>query len=258
MELCYTPAAPMHIVQPNKQIWVEYGFGNASGSGLGSSFTTSVGLRVRIGVWGRDAEDKSSNWQELSNVVETLRDLYEVGELVGGEVFIFTDNTVAEVAYHNGTSSNEVLFELVLRLRKLELHAGAKVHVIHCAGMQMIAQGKDGLLQGDLTEGVMEGLDTTKFVPIHLGTVTVVGDPLVDWLQSWAGANAHPLEATEWFTVGQDLGVGGKPNADGVWIPEYSSGTYIWSPTPAGVKARGRATVEVPPQLSSILLPLAK
>jgi len=115
MELCYAPAAPMCIVCPHNQIWVGYGFGDASALGLGSSFTTSGGLRVRIGVWGRDAEDKSSNWQELSNVVETLEDLYKAGELVGCEVFVLIDNSVAEAAYHNGTSSNEVLFELVLR-----------------------------------------------------------------------------------------------------------------------------------------------
>jgi len=88
----------------------------------------------------------------------------------------------------------------------------------------MIAQGTDGLSQGDLTEGVMEGLAMSEFVPIHMGAVLVVKDPLVDWLQSWAGAEAQCLEETEWLTVGQDLGKGGKPNADGVWIPEYSTG----------------------------------
>jgi len=216
---------------------VGYGFIDVSGLGLGSSFTTSGGLRVRIGVWGRDAEDKSSNWRKLSSVVETLEDLYEAGELLSCEVFVFTDNSVAEAAYHNGTSSNEVLFELVLQLRKLELHAGAKIHVIHCAGTKMIAQGTDGLSWGDLTEGVMEGIAMSAFVPIHMGAVLVVKDPLLDWLRSWAGAEAKCLEAMEWFTVGQDLGAGGKPNADGIWIPEYSTGTYIWSPAPAGAKS---------------------
>jgi len=62
MELCCTCAAPMCIVHPNKQIRVGYGFGDASGLGLGSSYTTSGGLLVRIGGWGQDAEDKSSNW----------------------------------------------------------------------------------------------------------------------------------------------------------------------------------------------------
>jgi len=76
----------------------------------------------------------------------------------------------------------------------------------------------------------------SEFVPIHIGAVLVVKDPLVDWLRSWAGAEAQRLEATEWFTVGQDLGEGGKPNADGIWIPEYSTGTYIWRPAPAGAK----------------------
>jgi len=46
--------------------------------------------------------------------VETLEDLYEAGELVGCEVLIFMDNSVVEMAYHNGTLSNEIVFELVL------------------------------------------------------------------------------------------------------------------------------------------------
>jgi len=36
---------------------------------------------------------------------------------------------------------------------------------------------------GDLTEGVMEGLAMSEFVPIHMGTLLVVKDPLVDWLR---------------------------------------------------------------------------
>jgi hypothetical protein len=60
------------------------------------------------------------------------------------EVFMFTDNYVMESAYFRGTSSSPILFDLVLRLRKLELHAGWKIHVVHIAGTQMICQGTDG------------------------------------------------------------------------------------------------------------------
>jgi len=126
---------------------------------------------------------------------------------------------VAEAAYHNGTSSNEILFKLVLRLRKL-LGTSCRCQD-PCDSLHWHANdctGNRWSLVGDLTEGVMEGLAMAEFVPIHMGAATVVGDPLVDWLRSWAGAEAHPLEATEGFTMGQDLGKGGKPNADGVLI----------------------------------------
>jgi hypothetical protein len=61
------------------------------------------------------------------------------------EVFMFTDNYVMKCAYFRGTSSSPILFDLLLRLRKLELHAGLKIHVIHIAGTRMISQGMDGL-----------------------------------------------------------------------------------------------------------------
>jgi hypothetical protein len=38
-----------------------YGFADASGSGFGSSFRLSDGLSLRIGTWGKDDEDNSSN-----------------------------------------------------------------------------------------------------------------------------------------------------------------------------------------------------
>jgi hypothetical protein len=50
--------------------------------------------------------------------------LSEESLLAGREIFLFTDNSTAERAYYKGTSSAEPLFELVLRLRKLEIHVG--------------------------------------------------------------------------------------------------------------------------------------
>jgi hypothetical protein len=41
--------------------------------------------------------------------------------LQGSEIFIFTDNSTSEAAFWNGTSSSPLLFDLVLRLRQLEM-----------------------------------------------------------------------------------------------------------------------------------------
>ena len=49
-----------------------------------------------------------------------------------------TDNLVAEGAFYKGTSSSRKLFELVLRLRLLEINVGFKIHIIHIAGTRMI------------------------------------------------------------------------------------------------------------------------
>jgi hypothetical protein len=45
--------------------------------------------------------------------------------------------------------------------------AGLVLHVIHCAGTRMIAQGMDGLSWGDLLKGVMKGDDFLSFIPLH-------------------------------------------------------------------------------------------
>ena len=67
------------------------------------------GLRYHIGVWGKDAEDESSNYRELRNVVKTLEDAEVNGDLCGAQVFFCTDNSMAEAAIYKGTSSSPIL-----------------------------------------------------------------------------------------------------------------------------------------------------
>ena len=119
--LCHTELPPVRLMRPKLQAQVRYGFGDASGAGFGSTIETPDGLRVRFGTWGSDMNTSSSNFRELRNLVEALEDMEAVSAAVGCEVFLFTDNAVAEAAFHNGTSSNRTLFNLVLRLRMLEL-----------------------------------------------------------------------------------------------------------------------------------------
>ena len=76
-------------------------------------------------------------------------------KLGGTDWFVFTDNSTAESAYAKGFSSSKLMFELVLRLRKLEMQQGCKIHVSHVAGTRMIKQGSEGLSRGNLAEGVM-------------------------------------------------------------------------------------------------------
>ncbi len=76
-------------------------------------------ISYRIGVWGSDSDDVTSNFRELRNVVESIEDQVEKGKLKNAELFMFTDNSTAESAFYRGTSSNKDLFELVLRLKKL-------------------------------------------------------------------------------------------------------------------------------------------
>lgn len=96
-------------------------------------------------MWGSDLNGSSSNYRELQNLVETVKEEVEQGNLARTEVFLFTDNEVAERAFFKGTSKSEQLFNLVLRLQKATLRGGLQLHVVHVAGTRMIDEGTDAL-----------------------------------------------------------------------------------------------------------------
>jgi hypothetical protein len=141
---------------------VVYGFGDASRAGFGSSMqrlerlgrlhqfdgSTKLGekgLRYQIGVWGKDTEHASSNYREMQNIVESLEDVAEKGDLMDAQVFFCTDNSTAESAIYKGTSSNPILYDLVLCLKKLEMWSGSSILVLHVSGKRTIAHhGTDG------------------------------------------------------------------------------------------------------------------
>jgi hypothetical protein len=184
---------------------VRYGFGDASGSGFGSSIAFPDGIAYRIGVWGKDCEDSSSNYRELRNLVETLETEVEAGNLHNSEVFMMTDNSTAESCFYRGTSSSRKLFDLVLRLHKLEMTSGMVLHIIHVAGTIMIAQGTDGLLRGNLLEGVMKGEDFLGFIPLHLSALQRSPE-LEDWFKGmFPKGELEILAPEDWFGKGHDI-----------------------------------------------------
>ena len=212
-----------------------YGGGDASGAGFGSAMEGPEGVRIRHGLWGADAAGKSSNYRELRNLVEALEEEARQGTLEGAEIFMVTDNSTAESAYHRGTSSNRDLFDLVLRLRLLEMNCGVRIWVIHISGSRMIAVGIDGLSHGNLLEGVMAGQSISALVP--LSETALARSPEIEgWVQTWmaAGNGIQVLTTEDWFDVGHGQGPGAL-NADGVWSPTEESGALgkLWAPAPA-------------------------
>jgi hypothetical protein len=85
------------------------------------------------------------------------------------EVCLITDNSSFEGVYYKGHSPTKNLSEIVFRVHKAERDGGFILHVIHISGKRMKASGVDGLLRGDLTEGMMGGQDPLSFIPFHLG-----------------------------------------------------------------------------------------
>ncbi|KAI2498994.1 hypothetical protein MHU86_15498 [Fragilaria crotonensis] len=105
---------PVVRLRSKHVITVVYGFGDASGTGLGATFTCGAGLNFRIGVWGAKEDPESSNWKEFTNVVEALEEEGDEGNLDNAEVFMFTDNSTVEACVSRGSSSSPKLLELVV------------------------------------------------------------------------------------------------------------------------------------------------
>jgi hypothetical protein len=88
-----------------------YGFVNASSGGFGSTVARPGGLHGRYGLWLQDMEDQSSNWQELKNLVNAVDEEAKEGYLKGAELWMFTDNSIAESCFYKGGSLSELLHE---------------------------------------------------------------------------------------------------------------------------------------------------
>jgi hypothetical protein len=198
---------------------VFYGFGDASGSGFGAIIQIGEDIHYEYGQWCSEVTElKSFNWQELNNLVEALERLVLEHDMRGSEIFIFTDNSTAKAAFWKGTSKSEPLFELVLRLKELELEHDLQLHVVHVSGRCMIAEGSDGLSRADHGEGVMLGKDIRFFIPLHLDPVR--REPKVgEWIWDVTrGLAFETLNPSRWFD-----------NA-------HKPGNFVWMVLPAAAK----------------------
>jgi hypothetical protein len=98
-----------------------YGFTDASGGGVGSTINIpGVGIRCRIGVWGKDDETQSSNFKEFENVVQTIEEEARNGTLNGASLYLFTDNSTVEGALFEENTPSRKLFHLIVRFRKVQ------------------------------------------------------------------------------------------------------------------------------------------
>ena len=241
------PTPVLRFIRGSRVYRLIYGFGDASGAGFGGSWDVKGTLKYRYGLWGSDMDDSSSNFRELGNLTDMVEALEEEEELEGSEIFIFTDNSTAERAFYNGTSSSKKLFELVLRLRLLETRSRCKIIIVHVAGTRMIDQGSDGLSRGSLSEGVMRGEAMSSFIPLHQNAFER-NAKLRLWTDEFLSGSKQDdpleyLEPLDWFERGHDLDGGDweltmpAPNKERQWMPRYKRGRYVWSPPPGAAPA---------------------
>jgi len=212
---------PQWVIRPKPHSVVVYSFGDASGSGFGSSLLREGTLTHYSGQWVDEVGENSSNFRELANLVNLLELAREAGTLKNSEVFVFTDNSTAESAFFKGTSSSEALLDLILRLQCVQMHGEVILHLVHVAGRRMISQGTDGLSRGLSSEGAMGGQDFLSFVPLHIGALDREPDTVKEWVESWFVGERQP----SWLTPEDWYGVG------------HTTDRSVWAPAPAAADA---------------------
>jgi hypothetical protein len=228
---------PSRLVRGQSISCAIFGFGDASGGGFGSSWESNSGTAYRYGTWSRDMDDESSNLREFTNFVETLEEMGKQDNLRGREIFLFTDNSTSEAAYYNGSSRSKKLFDLVLRVKLLEIYNGIKVHIVHVAGQRMIEQGSDRLSRGNLNVSVMAGTWMLQFVPIHLSAIQC-SKTLEPWIKSFVDKTVEFLSPEGWFTRGHDLDEGNwEINSDGLKLPCIKPGYFVWTQPPCAAES---------------------
>jgi hypothetical protein len=105
------------VVRPTQLVQVFYDFGDASGKQFGATLSQNYnckaqfkavkdkrGVRFRIGLWSAAEEAESSNFKELKNLVDTVSEEAKAGRVQDCELFMFTNNLMAESCFYQGSS----------------------------------------------------------------------------------------------------------------------------------------------------------
>ena len=157
---------------------------------------------------------------------------YKSGNFHNQEVFLCTDNAVAERTFYKGNSKSPLLFSLILRLRRLQMKANFKSHLIHVACSRMIEQGTDGLSRGILYEGLLGArYNFLHYLPLDKSSME--RSPMIrNWLKTWLPSYAEILTPNDWFEKGHDISNWNKGD-DNLWRPIIKSEFWVWDPPPA-------------------------
>jgi hypothetical protein len=110
------------------------------------------------------------------------------------------------------------------------------LYILHVAGMRMIAQGTEELLQGVLLEGVLAGYSMLSFIDIAWGALDCQPG-LVHYVHDCVNQALNQrmiiLEIGGCFDRGHGI-LGGPNDQHGLWIPNHTENgrVYLWTPPP--------------------------
>ena len=96
-------------------------------------------------MWVVEGEIKPSKLREFRNLVETLEGMNIREDLEGHEIFLSANNTVSDSIAAKGSSTSDVLYDLIVMVFNLGIQYCCSVKFVHMAGTRMIQQGMDGL-----------------------------------------------------------------------------------------------------------------
>ena len=167
--------------------------------------------------------------------METIEEEVQKGKLKNSTLILATDNTTVENALHKGNSTSQLLFDLIVRFKSVELHSGSRFIVTHVSGERMKHQGTDGISRGHLREGVSLGRSMMSYCPWGL-SAGQRSSSIIKWCHSTFGPELEVLSPCQWYTRGHDHN-GGFYDENGMYRLNIKHGTYLWEPPPAATDA---------------------
>ena len=158
-------------------------------------------LHFRYSEWSTKECEESSNYCELNNLEVSVEKLYTDGLLRDCELFLFTDNFVADCAYYKGSSLTRSLFLLVFRLRKIQMAGDVIINLNNISGKRMIASDIDGLSRRVYNKGVVRVNPMLKWLHVHVIAVDISLE-LIPWIKSWWKRNEDLTHQypNEWYS----------------------------------------------------------
>ncbi len=168
-----------------KHVMAFFVIGDASGLGKGVVVVEQYGVEYESGPWKMQWRKELSNVREAENLTDCIKRMSKEATLFKHEVFVMMDNTASKGAYYKGHSPSEKLNDIVSRLHKAKRDGGFILHVIHIAGKRMKATGVDGLSRGDLSEGILAGVNPFSYLPFNQGAEERSKGAVGSWVRSW-------------------------------------------------------------------------
>jgi hypothetical protein len=94
LDLATSNQPTMSCVRSKHMLNAYYRFGDASSVGFGSTVECPSKIHGRFGAWGRDKDDKSSNYWKLGNLVEMVEEEASEGHMKDCELWLFMTGQV--------------------------------------------------------------------------------------------------------------------------------------------------------------------